>query len=82
MNVALMKHVYVQTKCLLFSYTVKALYFYQSDEWFAFSLRLDTLAYRRTLFKYTVDEDTIVQSRISYEREYYEVHLQYYRRQQ
>lgn len=65
MNVALIKHAYVQTKCVLFSYTVKALYFYQSDEWFTFGLCLGMLAYYKTFFKYTVDKNIIVQSQIS-----------------
>lgn len=66
MNLALMKHMYVQTKCVLFSYTVKSLYFYQSDKRFAFSLCLGMLAYCKTLFKYTVDKNIIVQRPISY----------------
>lgn len=57
MNVALIKHAYVQTKCVLFSYTVKTLYFYQSNEWFTFSLCLGMLVYK-TLFKYTIDNCT------------------------
>lgn len=68
MNVALIKHAYVQTKCVLFSYIVKVLYFYQSNEWFTFSLCLGMLVYYKTLFKYVADKNIIVQSQISYER--------------
>lgn len=67
MNIPLIKHAYVQTKCVLFSYIVKTLYFYQSNKYFIFSLCLGKLVYYKTLFKYIADKNTIVQSQISYE---------------
>lgn len=59
---------YVRTNemYIIFMYCKSIIFLSMYNEWFTFSLCLGMLVYHRTLFKYRVDKDIIVQNQISY----------------